>query len=56
MSTKDRSDIICFCFGYSQEDIINDRNDNGRSLILEQIKLSKREGGCDCANKNPKGR
>ncbi len=56
MSMKDKSDIICFCFGYSKEDILNDLKDNGRSLILEQIQLSKKDDGCDCANKNPKGR
>lgn len=56
MNIKDNTDIVCFCFGYSKEDIINDLNINGRSLIMERIQLAKREGGCDCTNKHPQGR
>ena len=50
------TDLICFCFGYTVEDIKNDIRDNGKSLILEKIKAEKSLGKCDCTNKNPKGR
>jgi len=50
------NDIVCYCFGYTRKDIENDFvvNDN-RSTILERIILEKKAGGCDCAQKNPKG-
>lgn len=50
------SDLICYCFGYTAQDILKDLAQNGRSLIMEKIMDEKRLGGCDCAKKNPKGR
>lgn len=50
-------ETICFCFGYTDEDIIEDvRKHNGESTILEKIKGEKAKGRCNCANLNPKGR
>ena len=49
-------DIICYCFDYTKGDIERDFARNGRSLIMEKIAAEKKAGGCDCANKNPKGR
>jgi hypothetical protein len=49
--------LICYCFGYSEQDIEHDViNNNGRSLILEKIKASKLDGTCPCHEKNPKGK
>jgi cation transport ATPase len=50
------NDLICYCFGYTLNDIQQDFIKNGRSLISEKIAAEKKAGGCDCANKNPKGR
>jgi hypothetical protein len=50
------SDLICYCLGYTAQDILKDLEQNGRSLIMEKIAEAKRLGGCDCAKKNPKGR
>lgn len=47
---------ICFCFGYSEEDIRQDVLQHGRSLILERIASEKKAGGCRCAETNPTGR
>lgn len=48
---------ICYCFGYSEEDITKDVLANkGRSLIMEKIMAEKKVGGCSCADKNPLGR
>jgi len=47
--------IICYCFGFSDEDILNDFFENGRSIILEKIINEKKAGGCNCSEKNPKG-
>ena len=49
-------ELICYCFGYTAGDIEEDIKKNGRSLILEKILLAKKQGGCDCANKNPKSK
>lgn len=53
--TGDRT--ICYCFGYTEEDIRNDvRNNGGTSLILERILAEKRKGTCRCAAVHPEGR
>lgn len=50
-------DLVCSCFGYTREDIRRDwLAHNGRSTILETILSEKKSGGCDCTQKNPKGR
>ncbi len=49
-------DLVCYCFEYTRKDIEQDFIKNGRSLIMEKITAEKKAGGCDCANKNPKGR
>ena len=48
-------DLVCYCFGYTAEDIRQDFIRNGRSLVIEKIQAAKRLGGCQCAVKNPKG-
>lgn len=48
-------DLVCYCFNYMRKEIENDYLDNGRSIIFEQIAAEKKSGGCDCAQKNPKG-
>ncbi len=48
---------ICYCFGYSEEDIIKDVLDNkGTSTILERIVNEKKKGGCNCGTTHPLGR
>ncbi len=44
---------VCYCFGYSAEDIKKDFQVHGKSLIMENIIKEKKIGGCDCAGKNP---
>ena len=48
-------DIICYCFGYSVDDILQDYRKNGKSTIMEKIQMEKKLGSCRCAIKNPKG-
>ncbi|PQP34343.1 BFD-like (2Fe-2S) protein [Desulfobacteraceae bacterium SEEP-SAG9] len=50
------SNLICFCFNYSADDIEQDYFRNGHSTIMEKIKLEKKFGNCQCAKKSPKGR
>ena len=49
-------ELVCYCFGYTREVIEKDFIQHHRSLILEKIAAEKKAGGCDCANRNPKGR
>jgi hypothetical protein len=50
-------DLICYCFGYSEEDIIRDvANNNGTSSILERILNEKKNGRCNCMFNHPEGR
>jgi hypothetical protein len=50
------NELVCYCFKYTRQDIEQDYLKSGRSMILEKIKLEKKSGGCNCAEKNPKGR
>jgi len=49
--------LICYCFGYSEEDIIRDvRENKGTSSILERIVNEKKKGSCRCDTTHPLGR
>jgi hypothetical protein len=48
--------LVCYCFKYTEEDILHDLESNGRSTILEKIREEKKFGNCRCADQNPKGR
>jgi hypothetical protein len=50
------NDLICYCFGYSEEDIRKDYKANGKSTIMEKIQTEKKFGNCQCATKNPTGK
>ena len=48
--------LICYCFGYTRNEIEQDFVNNGQSLIMEKIAAEKKIGGCDCGIKNPNGK
>jgi len=51
------NDLVCYCFEYTAKDIQEDvRANDGRSLILEEIVVAKKAGGCNCATTHPEGR
>jgi hypothetical protein len=50
------SEMICYCFGFTAEDIELDYQKNGSSTIIEKIRTEKKFGNCQCALENPKGR
>lgn len=49
-------DLICYCFNYTESDIVADILENRISTIEERIKAEKRAGACECATKNPSGK
>jgi hypothetical protein len=50
------TELVCYCFQYTGKDIEDDFLKHGRSSVLEKILAEKKTGGCQCAEKNPKGR
>jgi len=50
------NDLICYCFGYSVDDIRNDYQTNGKSTLMDKIQTEKKFGNCQCRIKNPKGK
>ncbi len=47
--------LVCYCFGYSREDIEKEYFSTGGSAILEKILSAKKGGTCECGVKNPAG-
>ena len=46
--------LICYCFEYSEDDIITDfETNNGKSSILERIIEARRNNTCQCDDKHP---
>ena len=50
------TELVCDCFGYSEEDLREDYLKNGKSMRMEKIQMEKKFGNCQCATKNPKGK
>ena len=51
------NEYICYCFEYTKIDIRNDvTENNGHSLIMENIIKEKKNGTCQCHIKHPKSR
>lgn len=49
--------LICYCFGYTEEDIVRDVFEHGGiSSILERILNEKKKGACNCKVNHPEGR
>jgi len=49
--------LICYCFGYSEEDIVRDVVENsGTSSILQRILNEKKKGSCNCKVNHPEAR
>jgi hypothetical protein len=52
-----KKNLICYCFGFSEEDIIRDVFENrGISSIVERILSEKKKGACNCKFNHPEGR
>ncbi|MBS1867800.1 MAG: (2Fe-2S)-binding protein [Acidobacteria bacterium] len=47
---------ICYCFGFSRNDIEGEIAETGRSTVAERISAEVKAGNCACELKNPSGR
>lgn len=56
MNQFKENDMVCYCFQFTRRQIEDDYIANDKSLIIEKIASAKKQGGCDCAQNNPRGR
>ncbi len=47
---------VCYCFGFTREDIESEVAETGSSTIAEQISTEVKAGNCACEMKNPFGK
>lgn len=47
---------ICYCFNFTERDILEEVKRNGKSRIFEEIAANVKAGLCACEIKNPSGR
>ncbi len=48
--------MVCYCFHYSEQDIVDDYKDHGTSTILAKIKDAKIGSACRCEQTHPEKR
>ncbi|MBI4278991.1 MAG: hypothetical protein HY660_11085 [Armatimonadetes bacterium] len=48
--------LVCYCFGFTARDIIEDSQQHGESWIFGEITAKVKAGLCACEIKNPSGR
>lgn len=58
VGVKEKADPIpvCYCFGFTRKDIIEEVRQTGRSTVAERITAEVKAGNCACALKNPSGK
>ncbi len=58
VGAKEESDPIpvCYCFGFTRNDIENEIAATGRSTVAERISAEVKQGNCACEVKNPSGK
>jgi hypothetical protein len=47
---------ICYCFGFTRQDIRDEIGGTGKSTVAERIKAEVEAGHCACEVKNPSGK
>ncbi len=47
---------ICYCFGFTRQDIWDEIGRTGKSTVAERIKAEVEAGHCACEVKNPSGK
>ena len=51
------SSVICYCFGYTDDDIAKDAEEHhGHSTILDRITEAKKHNRCECEVRHPEKR
>lgn len=47
---------VCYCFGFSRQDIWDEIRSTGKSTVAQQITAEVEAGRCACEVKNPSGK
>lgn len=47
---------VCYCFGFTRKDIVDEIAVKGRSTVLERITAEVKAGNCACEVRNPSGK
>ncbi len=47
---------VCYCFGFTRQDIWDELRGTGESTVAERIKTEVEAGRCACEVKNPSGK
>jgi hypothetical protein len=47
---------VCYCFGFTRKDILDEIRESGRSTVHQRISAEVKAGNCVCEVKNPSGR
>jgi len=47
---------VCYCFGFTRNDIENEIAETGRLTVADRIKTEVNAGNCACEVKNPSGK
>ena len=55
LKEKDPPRPLCYCFGHTAEEIIDEIRRTGQTMVPERIQKRLEEEGCDCLHKNPQG-
>jgi hypothetical protein len=55
LKAKDDPVPLCYCFGFSNEDVRDEIRTQGRTTILQRIKSLVKDGMCACEERNPSG-
>ncbi|MCG8470759.1 MAG: hypothetical protein MI742_02765 [Desulfobacterales bacterium] len=56
MNSNSPDTIVCHCFGYTRQNIMEEARRDGTSAILKRITRSKLAGECRCHETHPEKR
>ena len=48
--------LVCYCFGFTRQDIWNEIRSTGKSTVAKRITAEVEAGRCACEMKNPSGK
>ena len=48
--------LVCYCFGFTRQDIWNEIRSTGKSTVAKRITAEVEAGRCACELKNPSGK
>ncbi|WP_300670383.1 hypothetical protein [Desulfoluna sp.] len=55
-TTHNDDETLCYCFGFTRKEIVDDLKQHGTSTLLTNITHAKRAGECRCMETHPERR